>query len=461
MAASEHAPNILIVTIDAVRRDHCSLYGYERPTTPHMERIAERGTVFENAIADSGWTAATVGSLFTGLCAGEHGVDPEHSLPEGIPTVAERLRDTGYHTAGFSTNPMASPLFGHGRGFDHFWYWERWSARTRLGAPLRYLGTRLGLSDMGGADMLKALSKHVRSCPKPVFGYVHFNEAHSPYGSVRAYERMFLARNTSWRDVRDIARKTGHIRIYDFGETATDEEIELVKALYDASICYQDMLLGKLVAFLQQHAPNTVIIVTADHGEAFAEEQAFGHNFCLEETQIRVPLVMAGPDITAGEQVNTLVQTRDIAQTVCAIAGAEELAETVAQRIDLREVSGAERKYAYALRTAMSEEKAAEHREKLTSFDVDEHNRLTTCIRSDRFKLTRKAGAGTVLQDVAGHPFGGPDCTSDHPVLAAEMQRSLSQWEQAQLSRQTDASSDVHIDDPLVKERLRGLGYMA
>jgi arylsulfatase A-like enzyme len=136
--AAELRPNVLILLGDTVRADHLSLYGYDRPTTPRIEKRAGRGRVYERAIAPGVWTLPVHASLFTGLAVSAHGVDhPEDALADTQVTIAEVFADAGYDTFAFSANPFLTEENGVLQGFDeiHYAWDERW--QRRIGRTIR------------------------------------------------------------------------------------------------------------------------------------------------------------------------------------------------------------------------------------------------------------------------------------------------------------------------------------
>lgn len=248
--ATRTQPNILLVVIDTVRADHVGCYGYERNTTPNLDAFARESVLYRNAYATCSWTKPSTTSLLTGLDCRAHGVlaafDP---LPPEAPYLPALLQERGYNTAGFSCNHWICEGDGYARGCADWWHYYG-------------LGTPLPLRDRGGeVDDAVAVNRAIpwiQSSNSPWFCYMHLMGGHAPY----------------------------HLpaRADDFGESPLDQ--------YDAKLRYVDRQLGRLLA---EVPPNTVVIITSDHGEEFGEHGGIGHGQTLHDEVIHVPLIIRWP----------------------------------------------------------------------------------------------------------------------------------------------------------------------
>ena len=181
---------MVLIVVDTLRRDHVSAYGYARRTTPHMDRIAAEGVLYEQAHSTASWTLPAHASLFTGLYASTHQTDfGSIRLGDDKRTIAEMLHASGYRTAGFSANPWLNPRSGLEQGFERLDYvgvrtvtgslflnlaWERWRALREEPPP-----------DLGGAAVTDRLVEWIEAAaPGPFFAFANYMEAHEPYGSV-------------------------------------------------------------------------------------------------------------------------------------------------------------------------------------------------------------------------------------------------------------------------------------
>jgi arylsulfatase A-like enzyme len=335
-------PNILLVVIDTLRADHLGSYGYARPTTPTIDAVAARGTLFAHAYALSSWTKPSTASLVTGRSPTEHQtLSEEARLPDSEVTIAERLRAAGYRTALLSGNPWVTPEYGFGQGVDDYFsaYDERFARVTLLMQALRRLsdlsGGRIRFYNRVKYLVLGELSTTARDTilvdealrwlaapvPQPFFLYVHMMSPHHPYDPPPPFDRFVPDRTHA--PVKNYPRKS--YRFFEGGEPLDGAALTDMIARYDGDVLYADTELGRLLAGLDRLglASTTAVLVTADHGEEFFEHGNWGHGQSVYNELIRVPLVLRLPDGGgAGRQVTTPVSHADVVPTLLAIAGA-------------------------------------------------------------------------------------------------------------------------------------------
>ncbi len=303
-------PNIVLITIDTLRADHLGCYGYERNTSPQIDRLASSGLVFEHAIAQAPWTLPSMASIMTSLYPREHGaLHSETSLSEDLTTLAERLQESGYHTVGVATHWFVSRQHGLHQGFDIF-------------DESLILGHDSVTSDRITA---KALEHLAGAGKEPFFLWVHYFDPHFTY--VRHAEYGFVADtagtnpakytfNELYKGARDL-REQG---------TPLPFPVESVKATYDEEIAFTDVAIGRLVAELELIPSDrpSVTLLTSDHGEYFMERGRFGHGREVYEELVHVPLVIWG-DIDPklrGKRVQRPVEIASVARTLAQVAGA-------------------------------------------------------------------------------------------------------------------------------------------
>ena len=321
--ASRAQPNIVLIIMDTVRADHLSCYGYSRPTTPNIDRLARHGVLFENAIAASSWTLPSFASMFTGLLPQQSGADAYRPLNLNWVTAAEVLARRGFATAGFTANYFYGETgWGLGNGFEQYdddrttvpYNLSRTLAGRVLVQPIyqateRYDGFQRRDASELNADVFRWLRG--RSA-QPFFISINYFDAHAPYLVPAPYNRRFgeLPRAL----IRRIALRAGFRPSKPF---SASENAELI-AGYDNSLAYLDDQIGQLLEFLRSspNLENTIVIVTSDHGEAFGEHGAYQHGYDLHREEIHVPLVIAGPGIPAGRRIADVSGTQDLFATV-------------------------------------------------------------------------------------------------------------------------------------------------
>ncbi|MBZ0111091.1 MAG: sulfatase [Thermoanaerobaculia bacterium] len=295
-AASTEVPyNVLLISIDTLRADHLSLYGYERSTTPHLDTWArQRGQVFETAFTSSPWTLPAHVSLFTGLEATTHGVNHPQAVPERLDLLAERLQRRGYRTHAFTGGGFLHPEFALDQGFDEFVAWEE--ARK---APEEIARNVEGT--------LRVLAAHQPEDP-PFFVFLHTYETHEPYRARQPYFDQFseLPSNLEVRLRQNpMSPETGR-SVSKFPALVDPErhvagrippELEAITAdLYDSGVASMDAHLSPIWKLLERSdlGDRTIVVFTSDHGELLGEHGVGGHSYFWEEN-IRIPLVIAVP----------------------------------------------------------------------------------------------------------------------------------------------------------------------
>jgi len=298
--------NVLLIVLDAASARHFGCYGHARDTTPEIDRIASEGVLFERAFTTAVFTTAAMSALWTAQPPDlAHDGGPfDAPLPKGKLTLAELLSAQGILTAAFVANARAGAVSGLERGF------------TEL-HEVYTLGS--------GADAFRrALPKHLAAIgSRRSFLYLHFREPHFPYDPPPPFDTRFgpagplppaARRDPAWyTELNAGARR------------ATPEELQDLRRLYDANLAYADHEVGALRRTLEAEGlwDRTVVIVTADHGEALGEHGGVGHNHELYEESIAVPLIVRFPagKGPAGVRVKELVDHTDLAPTIADVFG--------------------------------------------------------------------------------------------------------------------------------------------
>jgi arylsulfatase A-like enzyme len=325
-------PNVILITLDTVRADHVSAYGYSRPTTPNLDGLAATGVLFAQAFSNSSWTLPAHGSLLTGRYPHEHGADWRQPMEPGTATLAEFLANKGYRTAAFAANTSyVAPEWGLGRGFGRFEvYGGSWTddvVRTMYGRRLAMnLLPPLGYFDVPGRKRAGLLNAEFFSWldvgrSKPFFAFLNYFDAHDPYLTVAPFQTRYAA---------DPAR--GDVINFQFQANAfrrkpvvTPREIQAEVDAYDGCLTYLDSELGLLFAELRRRQidRDTIVIVTSDHGESFGAHDLFGHGNSLYLETIRVPLVIVWPGhVPAGVRVSQPVGLERVSATIASLLGA-------------------------------------------------------------------------------------------------------------------------------------------
>ncbi|MCQ9206268.1 MAG: sulfatase [Omnitrophica bacterium] len=293
-------PNIVIILSDALRRDHLSLYGYHKKTSPNIDRFAEGATVFKNAVSQSSWTLSSVASLFTSLYVSVHGVVRQGEtegdcLDYRLVTLAELLKNKGYKTAAFIENPMISRGLRFHQGFDVF----------KLTVPMIELAEYKPRPSELNKIAFPWIKKQKK---KPFFVYVHYLDPHAPYAPIEPFASVFGT--TDLRKLEDAKPDR--------------DTIDLYINNYDGEILYIDHLIGQLLGHLKECGltGETLIIMLADHGEGFLEHDNFAHGKTLYAEEINIPLIMKFPkSVELSDVSENRVGLIDILPTVLHVTG--------------------------------------------------------------------------------------------------------------------------------------------
>ena len=306
-APEEVPPNILLISIDALRADHLGLYGYERSTSPNVDEVFSQGTVFESAYTVSSKTTPSVISMFTGLLPQNHGIRLLYQrVHPDLITISERLSKAGYQTAGIVSNCVltedACQLQTQFEYYDDFvdekepyrLIYER-GARPTTDAVLRYF--------RGHFDP-----------QRPFFAWVHYIDPHGPYHPPAFKPVDFTHPEPLPVDVSRIRK---YVR-----EPGIDDGLEYIDR-YDEEVAYIDAEVGRLLEQLREmgRLEHTLVVFTADHGESMMDhERWFEHSYHVYEELVRVPLAIVGPGFGPA-RVATPVSLADLAPTLLRAAG--------------------------------------------------------------------------------------------------------------------------------------------
>jgi len=311
--------NVVLLTVDALRADHLAWHGYERETSPTIDRLAEEGVVFQNAYSASSHTREALPALLTGRY-------PDRAVSDGFAlaatSVAERLGDHGLRTGGFHSNPYASRAYGFDAGFDRF-HDDLYLGNHRLLALAQRLVDKLRNNHYERATSLNDRAVDwLDASDEPSFLWAHYMDAHGPYEPPAEYQRLF----------REEAVAPGRAKdLYQIAVTEDDcsaAERRTLIDLYDAEIRYLDAALDSLFERLDAAGllETSLVIITADHGDAFGEHGYYGHPRYLHDELIHVPLIVLGPGVSS-TTIDVPVSTIDVVPTILDSLGVDDSPE--------------------------------------------------------------------------------------------------------------------------------------
>ncbi|MEM7199944.1 MAG: sulfatase [Planctomycetota bacterium] len=319
-AAAPDAPNVLWIVLDTVRADHLSLHGYERATTPQLEELAKSSVVFDNAVAPCSWTLPTHSTLLTGRYHYELSCDFEDPLDATHPSLAEILGANGYATGAFIGNLIyCSAENGLARGFSRYedFYFEPATIACSAGIArfvLRDLtGSPFFHTVRNNADRVseRFLQWEAERGDRPFFAMLNYFDAHVQYQPRPEWSEKFgdvIVGNVS--DDRD----------------RSESALRLSERAYDACIAFIDDEIGKMLRELDARGvlDDTLVMITADHGELFGEHGLIGHAHSLYWPLIDAPLLVRfGDRLPKGRRIDDFVTIRDMGATVLDLLGLE------------------------------------------------------------------------------------------------------------------------------------------
>lgn len=414
-------PHVVMIVLDTVRADGVTAKFGDRKVAPVFERLAAEGTRFDNAYSVAPWTLPSHATLFTGLAPSQHKAVHENFLlgPQYL-TLAEFLKTRDYATFAVSSNPWVTKSRGLAQGFDRFELaFTSPEEMTDKGAER---ATDLAIGFLDSIDQAEGP-------PRPFFLFVNYLEAHLPYAPPDAgFEALGIDPASLSRRVFSIAEAEA---IMAGKREALAEEFELARTLYHAEIAYQDQQLGRLIAALESRGllDETLLVVTADHGEEFGREGMMGHEFTLSDEVLSVPLVFRYPPrVPSGGRVALPVSHLDVVPTVLHAIGEWESADDLEGRSLLDTPS-----------LSLDRPLLAEYSEPVTlreqywknrhpDFDTEKWAVSLRSLRKGERKLVENSRGEVTLIDADRPRDAAPDDDRGREIVARSMREELASW---------------------------------
>jgi len=306
--------NVILISVDTLRADHLSCYGYARQTSPHIDELANKGVLFYNNITQATASLPAYASIFTSRYSSQHKAVADHIshpkisnvilLSESEITLAEILKKNGYITAAFTDGAETAKIFNIDQGFDIY------------------------NDDAGG---IKNINQRVFSWMEEnqnnkFFLFVQAYDPHSPYEPPGHFRSLF--QSDKQKELEKNAVFTDKDNIDEDFDGEIDEDMELTEdmiynfvALYDGEIAYTDKHIGELFRKIDELGlrDSTLIIFTSDHGEEFKEHSGLRHGQTVYDEVIHVPLIFANEKLFSQKRINNQVRSIDIAPTILEI----------------------------------------------------------------------------------------------------------------------------------------------
>jgi arylsulfatase A-like enzyme len=519
--SQESPDNVLFVVLDTVRKDRLGPYGYELDTTPGLDEFAESDdvTVFEQAVAPAPWTLPVHASLFTGMYPSHHGADQENPYLEGATTLAETLSREGYATACYSSNAWITPYTHLTDGFDDQDNFFQVMPGDFLSGPLARIWKAMNDNDtlrkvadklvsLGNVaheyfasgegadsktpaviDRTQSFIEDAESSGDDWFTFINLMDAHLPYHPPEEYAEEFAPGVDSTEVCQNSKEYNSGARDID------DEEWDAITGLYDAEIAHIDDQLTNLFDWLKETGrwDDTAVVICADHGELHGEHGFYGHEFCLYDQLINVPLMVKHPGVEGDRRedivelidlYHTVLDTLDVTGGVPAATDEESVpldetrsllsqeyrAFADATEPDPGQAAAPEGEYGFVeYSRPIVELKQLEEKASSAGIQISEDSRFYSRMRAAR----GTAGKYVRIDRVEDEAFRLDDdpaenenrASADDDVLA-ETEAHLAAFEQEVGGAWTDADDAEVTDDSLdemdeeARERLQDLGYM-
>lgn len=447
-------PNIFIILIDTLRADHLGCYGHSGSHSPALDTIATEGVFFERAISQSPWTQPAIASLFSSHYPSVHKVidygQACDSVLRGAPkvvvfndsfvTLAEVLRQAGYQTAAFVSNPFVLHEFGFAQGFEHF-------------------DTSFAANTTPGSVVNEATLAWLRqrNPDRPSFCFLHYMDVHGPYEARPEFLDPLLDEVEAMPEKRKLSQEEIRKLTYLFAPPKTVTDIgqhnrlnfyrEYWVARYNACIREVDNHIKSLRVQLEQMGlwDDAYVIVTADHGEALLEHGHWEHGFSVHHPEVNVPLFLRWPGVlTAGKRIRGTVQLIDLMPTLIDQLKLPKMKE-LQGRSRTREITG---------RQNLREEVAA------FAEGVKSGPEQNAIYLGDWKMMVIPSKRWQELYFLGDDPLEQNELSARHPQKAQELTKIL----QEQITLNNQLGSSISTEKvPLTPEqqnRLRSLGYL-
>jgi len=508
-------PDIVLLVLDTQRVDRLSCYGCSPETSPYIDALAADATIFRHAASPASWTVPAHASMFTGHYPSLHHTVQSYSvLPKSLPTLAERLRDSGYFTAAFCNNPLVGVVNnGLRRGFLSFLNYSGWltSRPNQVGvgsslidryrqwfkglltaivcriqdafarsefllelsfSPLMVPFWQTALSFKGNtakslndAALLLTQRRDVAE-DQPIFSFINLMGTHMPYDPPRRFAAKFAPHV---RDNKSAQRYLHHFNSDIVGwymplAKALDEEQKVtLDGMYNSEVAYQDELVGAFLEKLRASGrlDRTLLVVCADHGDHLGEKQFIGHSLSLYNELIHVPLLVRDPggDFPRGTTVERFVSTRRVYHTMLEAAGLADESErklTLAQSVASDADVGTAFSEGIPPQTIINVLRRREP-QLLSERRIDQTRRA---VWSEQHKLIQTGDDNLELFSVVDDPAEKVNLRDILPEKVEVLRESLQEFVSHTVVTPPDAERAVGYDDPEVRRRLRDLGYL-
>lgn len=480
--------NVVLLIMDTARVSAVNTV-LSTTSPPHGESIAD-GVRFSQAYCSAPWTLPSHASLFTGTTSSKHGAHAGHKhLDDTLTTLPEILQTHDYETVAVSNNTWISEEFGFDWGFETFYKtWQYVQSDTDLGRiarqeegldklteatkaifdgnPITNLTNAIygqffrKTEDDGVARTNEWIEDWLtaRDDSRPFFLFVNYLEPHLEYRPPEKHAKEHLPEGVTYEEAMEISQDAwGYIA--DKVEM-TDDDFEILRALYRAEIAYLEEKIAEIVDLLKAEGEweDTLFIVTSDHGENIGDHGLMDHQYALYDTLLHVPLFVHGGPFE-DDEIDDLVQLIDIPLTILAVLDIDAPdAREQFQGISFHPDAGETREYAVAEYIAPQPSMdALEKRVGELPDHVGKYDRSLRAIRTDQYKYICGSDGSQELYDIQADPGEATNIAEDNDGIVADLDARLNDWLDS--FEHADPDGEVSMDDD-TKARLEDLGYL-
>jgi len=448
--SARSTPNVVLLTVDALRAD--LFVDDEGPSvpTPNIDGLSDEALRATNGYANAPHTRAAFPAILTGTYPWAHG--GYETLGSERPSLAERMADGGYATGGFHSNPYLEAEFGYDRGFDRFV--SNSESVSRLAAVRRRLtkvfsgdrkdtflyraieqahalssrvtGVDIGVPYLSGEALNETVASWLEDTTEPLFLWAHYMDPHDPYLPRPDTVSQDIPRR---RSIRLQKRLTSDPDAID-----GDERADLMR-LYRGEVEYLDRCIGELLEVIRTELEPTLVVLTADHGEAFDEHGYYRHPDAFHEELIKIPLLLTGPQVTPG-RIDGHVSAVDVMPTVLGLC-------------DLDIPDGCHG----------SPVTSDEGRRRQVFAETGEPGEGRVMTVRDGWKLVADAdGSRPVLYDLRADPDERDDVAAERVDVVADLRSDILEHVEEVTSKSDTGEEPSDVSDD-VRDRLARLGY--
>ena len=436
-SAAPHPPypgkNLVLLTIDTLRADHLPAYGYPRPTSPNIDRLARDGTTFENAFAARGHTWPSLTTLLTARYPRSTNVrGPKELLREGFPTTVELLESAGYQTRAFLTN------------------------FCEIGCGI-FENCQCAGDEKTIADAIRWLQQ--REGEQPFFLWVHLLRPHLPYKPVARYDR-FTNKNHAAKHGKVDGSRPAINAIYQRQHELSSEDLAYLNGLYDGEILWADALLGRLLDALERRRllDESLVVFSSDHGEdLYQHNKFFEHGCSIYDSSLQVPLIVRLPDgRRADTRTSDVVGLIDLMPTLLDLLGVPKLSSFEGESFAPLLLDGTAKSFQGVISEHYREQQGAELlsiRTQRWRYIYNPANAIPHCTpATNHYRIAEEE-----LYDHENDRLETTNVVQSHRGVADQLKRELLERYPIQQQR----SPALETDDPETLERLKALGYIA